>query len=186
MQKEAIIIKSTLMNPVRKLRYSHSLDFSDVGSYIKVEGQVVLWRAKTVPCGWDGVNWSFKTWVSNCLVHQSTVLQTMYLGSIGLIKNFLPLPIRRTSDSAARSSQNFSTRASYCRDQEVWLKSFKFKSFFARKIIILHSIISACSLKQIFFFPSGSELAFQLLHSVLQLLFSFSSTLCNLLRPCSF
>ena len=43
-----------------------------------------------------------------------------------------------TVDLAARFSQTFFTRASFHRGEEVWLKSFNFKSFFALKIVILY------------------------------------------------
>ena len=43
-----------------------------------------------------------------------------------------------TVDLVARFSQTFFTRASFHRGEEVWLKSFNFKSFFALKIVILY------------------------------------------------
>ena len=44
-----------------------------------------------------------------------------------------------TVDLVVRFSQTFDARGSFHRDEEVWLKSFNFKSFVALKIIILHS-----------------------------------------------
>jgi hypothetical protein len=41
-------------------------------------------------------------------------------------------------DLAARFSQTFFTRANFHWGEEVWLKSFNFKSFFALKIITLY------------------------------------------------
>ena len=43
---------------------------SDVGSYLKLVGQVVMCvcvgGAQSAPSGWDRFNWSAKTWVGNC------------------------------------------------------------------------------------------------------------------------
>ena len=64
-----------------------------------------------------------------------------------------------TVDSAARFSQNVSTRASSHRDGEVWLKSFDFKSFCALKIIsFLDSVSTLLANRSIF--PSGSQVVF--------------------------
>ena len=42
------------------------MGFRDVGSYLKLGEQVVMWRAHSSPSSWDRVNWSAKTWVGNC------------------------------------------------------------------------------------------------------------------------
>ena len=70
-----------------------------------------------------------------------------------------------TVDLVARFSQTFDTRACFHRDEEVWLKSFSFKSFFALKIIILHSKTQLSAWNRSIFFLQDLSSRFELAYS---------------------
>ena len=72
-----------------------------------------------------------------------------------------------TVDLVARFSQTFGTRARFHRDEEVWLKSFSFKSFFALKIIILHSKTQLSAWNRSIFFLQDLSSRFELAYSAL-------------------
>ena len=76
-----------------------------------------------------------------------------------LLKLTSPSLWNLTVDLEARLSQTFDARASFHRDEEVWLKSFNFKSFCALKMIYFLDSAST-HLETGRFFPSGSQLTF--------------------------
>ena len=48
-----------------KAKPCHFIYNRDIGSYLKLCGQVVMWVAQSTPSGWDRVNWSAKIWMGN-------------------------------------------------------------------------------------------------------------------------
>ena len=46
-----------ILNPLTEFSTTDTaIVFSDVGNYLKLGGQVVMWRAQSAPSGWDRVN----------------------------------------------------------------------------------------------------------------------------------
>ena len=72
-----------------------------------------------------------------------------------------------TMDLVARFSQTFFTRASFHRGEEVWLKSFNFKSFFALKIVILYFKTQLSAWNRSIFFLQDLSSRFELAYSAL-------------------
>ena len=72
---------------------------------------------------------NFVEWVIVITLHHGTVLPFMVHRCTELSKLTSPSLWNLTVDSAARFFQNFGTRASFHRDEEVWLEFFNLKSF---------------------------------------------------------
>ena len=94
-----------------------------------------------------------------------TVVPFMPRRCIELSKLTSPSLWNLTVDLVARFSQTFGTRARFHRDEEVWLKSFSFKSFFALKIIILHSKTQLSAWNRSIFFLQDLSSRFELAYS---------------------
>ena len=87
--------------------------------------------------------------------------------ALKLSKRTSPSLWNLTVDLVARFSQTFFTRASFHRGEEVWLKSFNFKSFFALKIVILYFKTQLSAWNRSIFFLQDLSSRFELAYSAL-------------------